>query len=198
MTEPLQELLARTRACRQCEQVLPHAPRPVVRASTMARLLIVGQAPGSRVHASGVPWDDASGRRLRDWLGISPEVFYDEGKVAIVPIGLCYPGKGKSGDLPPRRECAPVWHPPLLAHLRKVELVLLVGRYAQAYYLRETCKPTLSETVEAWRTYLTPQRPGYLPLPHPSPRNQAWWKHRPWFEAELLPELRRRVAALLD
>lgn len=194
MAESLQALLAQVRDCRQCAQQLPHEPRPVLRASSSARLLIVGQAPGSKVHASGIPWDDASGRRLRDWLGITPEVFYDEGKVAIVPMGLCYPGKGKSGDLPPRSECARSWHAPLLAHLNKIELILLIGRYAQSYYLRENCKPTLSATVEAWRSYL----PRHFPLPHPSPRNQAWWMHRPWFESELVPELRRRVTSLLD
>lgn len=194
MDESLEQLLARARACRQCEANLPLGPRPVLRAHPSAKLLIVGQAPGTRVHASGVPWDDGSGIRLRDWMGVTPDVFYDERRIAIIPMGFCYPGKGKSGDLPPRPECAPAWHAPLLAHLRNVELVLLVGRYAQMGYLGQNCKPTLSETVQAWREYL----PRYLPLPHPSPRNQAWWKHRPWFEAELVPELRRRVAELLN
>ncbi|HVL75929.1 MAG TPA: uracil-DNA glycosylase family protein, partial [Noviherbaspirillum sp.] len=146
MDEPLQDLLARARACRLCEVHLPHGPRPVLRASTSARLLIVGQAPGRRVHASGIPWDDASGARLRDWMGVSPEVFYDERRVAILPMGLCYPGTGRSGDLPPRPECAAAWHAPLLAQLQKTELILLVGRYAQAHYLGENGRPTLSET----------------------------------------------------
>lgn len=194
MSASLPDLLTQARACRLCEHALPHGPRPVLRAAASARLLIVGQAPGTKVHASGIPWDDASGKRLREWMGIPPEVFYDERKLAIVPMGLCYPGKGRSGDLPPRPECAPLWHPPLLAHLRKLELILLVGRYAQLYYLKENCKPTLSETVEAWREYL----PRVLPLPHPSPRNQSWWLRRPWFEAELVPELQRRVARLLQ
>lgn len=194
MSETLEQLLARARACRDCADVLPHGPRPVLQASTEARLLIVGQAPGSKVHASGIPWNDASGERLRDWMGISRDVFYDARRVAIVPMGLCYPGKGKSGDLPPQPRCAPAWHPLLRAHLEKTELILLVGRYAQVHYLGENGKPTLSETVEAWRDYL----PHMLPLPHPSPRNQSWWMRRPWFETELVPQLRQRVAALLN
>ncbi len=194
MAESLDRLLLRVRACRQCEAHLPLGPRPVLQASADARILIVGQAPGTRVHASGIPWDDASGKRLREWMGVTPDVFYDERRIAILPMGLCYPGKGKSGDLPPRSECAPAWHPSLLAHLGRIELVLLVGRYAQAWYLKDNCRPTLSATVEAWRDYL----PRYLPLPHPSPRNQSWWLRRPWFEAELVPELQRRVAQLLE
>jgi uracil-DNA glycosylase len=194
MAKRLDDLLTRARACRQCEGLLPHEPRPVLRASSTARILIVGQAPGTKVHASGIPWDDASGKRLRAWMGVEPEVFYDEKQIAIVPMGLCYPGKGKSGDLPPRPECAPAWHPPLLAQLRKIELILLVGRYAQNYYLGENARPTLSETVQAWRDFL----PRFLPLPHPSPRNQSWWVQRPWFEAELVPVLRERIAALIN
>jgi uracil-DNA glycosylase len=189
--EPLPDLLARVRACRQCERSLPHAPRPVVQVAASARLLLVGQAPGRRVHESGIPWDDASGERLRSWLGMTREPFYNARQVAIVPVGFCYPGKGKSGDLPPRPECAE-WHPQLLARLPKTELTILIGRYAQQLYLGENCRPTLTQTVEAWRDYL----PRVLPLPHPSPRNQAWWKARPWFEAELVPELQRRIATL--
>ncbi|HJV83843.1 MAG TPA: uracil-DNA glycosylase family protein [Noviherbaspirillum sp.] len=172
---------------------LPHGPRPVVQAGSGARLLIVGQAPGRRVHDTGIPWNDPSGDRLRDWLGLSREEFYDEQQVAIVPTAFCYPGKGKSGDLPPRRECAPAWHPSLLAAMPNVQLTLLIGRYAQEFYLGDNGKPTLTETVAAWKEYL----PQYFPLPHPSPRNQSWWKKNPWFERELLPELRRRVALLI-
>lgn len=186
-------LLAEVRACRLCEQHLPHGPRPVVQAGAGARLMIVGQAPGRRVHDTGIPWNDPSGDRLRDWLQLPRDVFYDEQLVAIVPTAFCYPGKGKSGDLPPRAECAPAWHPRLLAAMPKVELTLLIGRYAQEFYLRENGKATLTETVAAFREYL----PRYLPLPHPSPRNQAWWKAKPWFEREVLPELRRRVASIL-
>ncbi|TFW05341.1 uracil-DNA glycosylase family protein, partial [Oxalobacteraceae bacterium OM1] len=139
------------------------------------------------------PWNDPSGDRLRNWLGIDREVFYDERRIAIVPAGFCYPGKGKSGDLPPRPECAPLWHERVLAALPNVELTLLIGRYAQELYLRDNPKRSLTETVAAWRSYL----PRYLPLPHPSPRNQAWWKANPWFELELLPALRQRIAGLL-
>jgi uracil-DNA glycosylase len=187
-------LLREIRACSACAPNLPHGPRPVVQAGTQARLLIVGQAPGRKVHDTGIPWNDASGERLRDWLGIDREVFYDEQRIAIMPAGFCYPGKGKSGDLPPRPECAPLWHARLLAALPAVRLTLLVGRYAQELYLQENRKSTLTDTVAAWREYL----PAYLPLPHPSPRNQGWWKANPWFAQELLPELRRRVAVILE
>lgn len=189
----LPSLLTEIRACRVCELHLPHGPRPVVQAGADARLLIVGQAPGRRVHDTGIPWNDPSGDRLREWLGLSREVFYDAQQVAIVPTAFCYPGKGKSGDLPPRAECAPAWHPRLLKAMPKVQLTLLIGRYAQEFYLRENGKPTLTETVAAWEEYL----PRYFPLPHPSPRNQSWWKKNPWFERDLLPELRRRVALLI-
>jgi uracil-DNA glycosylase len=191
-TLPLVDLLREARACRQCEERLPLGPRPVLRASASARLLVVGQAPGTAVHASGIPWDDPSGRRLRDWLQLAPEQFYDESRVAIVPMGLCYPGRGRSGDLPPDPACAPTWHPPLLAAMPAIELVLLVGMYAQDYYLgREGLR--LTERVRRWRDY----GPRFLPLPHPSPRNTLWLRRNPWFEAEVVPDLRRRVRALL-
>ena len=190
----LTPLLAEVRACRLCEPHLPHGPRPVVQAGAEAKLLIVGQAPGRRVHETGIPWNDPSGDRLREWLGLSRDLFYDERLVAIVPTAFCYPGKGKSGDLPPRPECAPAWHARLLAAMPEVELTLLVGRYAQECYLRENAKSTLTDTVAAYAQYL----PRYLPLPHPSPRNQAWWKANPWFERDVLPELRRRVALLAE
>ncbi len=189
----LDTLLTEIRGCRACEAHLPLGPRPVVRASATARLLIVGQAPGTRVHASGIPWDDPSGTRLRAWLDLEPEVFYDESRVAIVPMGYCYPGRGRSGDLPPRRECADLWLDRILAGMPEVRLTLLIGQYSQRHFLADGWRGTLSATVEAWKDYL----PDYLPLPHPSPRNQSWWMRRPWFEAELLPELRAAVAVAM-
>jgi len=190
----LEKLLAEARACRLCAEHLPLGPRPVLRAAASARLLIVGQAPGTRVHETGIPWNDRSGDRLRDWLQIPAEVFYDESKVAIVPMGFCYPGvDAKGGDRPPRPECAPLWHPPLREALQQVELTLLVGMYAQAHYLGRRRQKTLTETVRHWRDYL----PEFLPLPHPSWRNTAWLKKNPWFEKDLLPELRRRVNKLV-
>jgi len=189
----LERLLLDIRACRLCESQLPLGPRPVLRASSSARLLIVGQAPGVRVHETGVPWNDASGIRLRHWLGIERERFYDEAQIAIVPMGFCYPGSGSSGDLPPRPECAATWHARLLPHLQQRRLTLLVGRYAQAWFLRERQRGTLTDTVRAWAEFL----PEFLPLPHPSPRNQLWLKANPWFEAELVPVLREQVRSAL-
>jgi len=187
-------LVAAARACRVCAAHLPLGPRPVLRAASSARLLIVGQAPGTRVHETGIPWNDPSGERLRAWLAVDSETFYDEARIAIVPMGLCYPGRDdRGGDKPPRPECAPLWHPPLRAALPKVELTLLVGQYAQAYYLGPRRRGSLTETVRAWRELL----PDFLPLPHPSWRNTAWLKRHPWFAAELLPELRARVRTLL-
>ena len=185
---PLHELLQEVRGCRHCEKTLPLGPNPVLRASASARLLIVGQAPGTRVHASGVPWDDPSGKRLRQWLALSPEQFYDESSVAIMPMGFCYPGRGKSGDLPPEKDCAPLWHAALLAHLSQLELVLLVGSYAQNYYLGAS-KETLTQRVQRWRDFA----PRFLPLPHPSPRNTLWLRRNPWFELEVVPQLQQRV-----
>ena len=186
----LAALLAEVRACRACEASLPHAPRPVLQAGATARLLVVGQAPGAKVHASGVPWDDRSGARLRDWLGLDAATFYDASLVALVPVGLCYPGRGAGGDRPPRPECAPLWHDRLLAQLPRVELTLLVGRHAQRRHLGAA---TLGAAMRRWRD----SPPRCLPLPHPSPRNIAWFQANPWFEGELLPVLRERVAALL-
>lgn len=193
MTAELDHLLRDIRACRICEGQLALGPRPVLRAGAEARLMIVGQAPGAKVHASGVPWDDASGRRLREWLGIDAGTFYDESQVAIVPMGFCYPGKAGSGDAPPRPECRATWHPRLLPLLPKVELTLLIGQYAQAYFLGARRKGSLTATMRAWREYL----PSQLPLPHPSPRNVAWFKANPWFEGEVLPTLREQVDELL-
>jgi uracil-DNA glycosylase len=186
-------LLREVRACTLCAAHLPLGPRPIVQAAAQARLLIAGQAPGARVHASGIPWDDASGRRLREWLQVDAATFYDAQQIALVPMGFCYPGKAGSGDAPPRPECRATWHPRLLPLLPRVGLTLLIGNYAQAHFLGAARKPTSGETVQAWREYL----PRYLPLPHPSPRNIAWFKRNPWFEDEVLPDLRMRVRALL-
>ena len=185
-------LLTEIRACRICERHLPLGPRPVLQASATSRVLIMSQAPGRRVHQSGIPFDDPSGARLRDWLGIDETTFHDATRVAIVPMGFCYPGKGTSGDLPPRPECAPTWHPRLLPLLRDVALTLLVGSYAQAHVLGRA--GSLTANCEAWREHLAR---GFFPLPHPSPRNQGWFKHHPWFFDQAIPELRRRVAQLL-
>jgi uracil-DNA glycosylase len=188
----LEALLTAVRNCRACEEHLPLGPRPVLRAEATARLLIVGQAPGTRVHATGIPWNDQSGERLRAWMGIDKDVFYDASRIAIIPMGYCYPGRGKSGDLPPRRECADLWLNRLLAELPQIELTLLVGQYAQRHFLGNRLKPSLTETVRNWQTYA----PQYLPLPHPSPRNTLWLKRNPWFEQQLLPVLRNRIKAL--
>jgi uracil-DNA glycosylase len=187
-------LLTEVRACRLCTPHLTLGSRPIVQAAETARLLIVGQAPSLSVHRSGVPWDDKSGKRLRDWLGIDPADFYDAAKVAIVPMGLCYPGTGRGGDLPPRPECAPLWFDKLLGQLKHVELTLLVGHYAQRHVLRGSGRASLTETVAAFADYA----PRYIPLPHPSPRNIAWLQRNPWFDGDVLPALRGRVRRLVN
>ncbi len=188
----LDGLLGEIRACTLCAASLPEGPRPVVQAHADARVLIAGQAPGRRVHASGVPFDDPSGERLREWLGVDRETFYDPARFAIAPMGFCYPGTGRSGDLPPRPECAPAWRERLLAALPSVQLTLVLGQYAQAYHLSAS-RASLTDTVRGWREHW----PDAIPLPHPSPRNNAWLGRNPWFEAELLPALRERVAEVL-
>jgi uracil-DNA glycosylase len=190
----LDELLSAVRACRVCESNLPHGARPILQVGASARILIVGQAPSARVHASGVPWDDLSGDHLRKWLDIDSTTFYDESKIAIIPMGYCYPGRGKGGDLPPRRECVDLWLDQLLDQLPKIELTLLIGLHAQRHFLDKRRKKSLTETVEAWHEYL----PEYLPLPHPSPRNTPWFQRHPWFKADVLPELQGRIKQLLD
>ncbi|AOJ06159.1 uracil-DNA glycosylase family protein [Burkholderia mayonis] len=189
----LDGLLREIRACTVCAPHLPCGPRPVVRAHPHARILIVGQAPGARVHASGIPWDDASGKRLREWLNVDDATFYDESLFAIVPMGFCYPGRGASGDNPPRPECAPLWLDKLLSELPDIRLTLLIGQYAQRRFLGARRKPSVTETVRAWAEYA----PEFIPLPHPSPRNQGWLKRHPWFDADVLPVLRGKVAELL-
>jgi uracil-DNA glycosylase len=192
---PLHDLLSDIRNCQLCAEKLPLPPRPVVRAHASAKLLIIGQAPGIRVHNSGIPWDDPSGKRLRQWLGVTDEQFYDETQVAIIPMGFCYPGKGKSGDLPPRPECATTWHERLLAELPKVQLTLLIGQYAQTHYLDDTHR-TLTERVRAGLdTYSNNST--LLALPHPSPRNRHWLSKNPWFEEKLIPKLQARIKQIL-
>jgi uracil-DNA glycosylase len=194
MRKTLPELLRNIRACTHCADALPCGPRPVLQAHRSARLRIVGQAPGRKVHETGIPWNDRSGERLRDWLRLDPDTFYDESRVAIMPMGFCYPGvDANGGDRPPRQECAPLWHSRVLALLPRIELTLLVGGYAQQHYLGDRCAPSMTETVQAWREHV----PRFIPLPHPSWRNTGWLKRNPWFETDLLPELRGRVHVLM-
>lgn len=189
-------LLKKIKNCTACAAFLPCGVNPVLRVgSAAARLLIIGQAPGLKVHQSSIPWDDASGTRLRDWLGLDTTQFYDESIVAIMPMGFCYPGKGTSGDLPPRPECAPLWHEKILQHLPNVKLTLLIGQYAQNRYLGDKRKENVTETVRAWQTY---QPSGFLPLVHPSPRNGIWLSKNPWFEKDLVPKLQKRVKRILE
>ncbi|QPC99669.1 uracil-DNA glycosylase family protein [Qipengyuania soli] len=178
-------------ACTLCAEHLPHGVRPVTSFSPTARLLVIGQAPGSKVHESGIPWDDASGDRLRDWTGLSKEQMYDPAKVALVPMGFCYPGKASGGDKPPRPECAPRWHDLILDILPQDRLTLLVGTYAQARYLPEARKLSMTDRIREFRQFL----PCFLPLPHPAWRSTIWMRRNPWFEAEVIPELRQAVAA---
>lgn len=189
----MQKLLAEIGACAACAGHFSHAPRPVVSAGRDCRLLLIGQAPGRRVQESGIPWNDPSGVELRRWLGVTEAEFYDPALFGLIPMGFCYPGKGKSGDLPPRPECAPMWHKRLLREMPRVELTLLIGRYSQEYYLGKAAAPGLTETVHRFREYL----PKYMPLVHPSPRNRIWQRKNPWFETEVLPELRIRVREIL-
>jgi len=185
-------LLADVRACTICEAHLPLGPRPVLQLHPDARVLIAGQAPGRKVHESGIPFDDASGNRLREWMNVTRETFYDPKQIAILPMGFCYPGTGTSGDLPPRPECAPAWRAQLLGQLKQLEMTLVLGQYAQLNHFGKD-RSTLTERVKAWRS----DWPRVIPLPHPSPRNNLWLRRNPWFEAELLPVLRKRMSKLL-
>ncbi|WP_305983286.1 uracil-DNA glycosylase family protein [Roseivirga thermotolerans] len=189
----MQDLLEQIRNCTLCAEHLPLGPRPVIRAHRSSRILVIGQAPGTRVHETGIPWNDPSGKNLRKWMGVTDEQFYDSGLFAIVPMGFCYPGKGKSGDLPPRPECAAEWHERLLAKMPNIELTLLIGQYAQSYYL-EGRKENLTETVRSFKEYL----PKYFPLVHPSPRNGIWMRKNLWFEEEVLPVLQHRVQQIME
>ncbi|EPQ9971562.1 uracil-DNA glycosylase family protein [Vibrio vulnificus] len=185
---PLEPLLTQIRACQVCASALPLGANPVTQAHSEAKILIIGQAPGTKVHHTSIPWNDASGNRLRAWLDIEKQTFYDPKQIAIMPMGFCYPGQGQSGDLPPRKECAPLWHEALLKHLPNIELTLLIGQYAQNRYLSNKPK-TVTETVQNWQAWL----PDYLPLPHPSPRNTLWLRKNPWFEEQTVPYLRQQV-----
>lgn len=189
----MDKLLAEIRLCTHCAPHLPLGPNPVLQAGSTARLLIAGQAPGAKVHVSGVSWQDASGDRLRDWLGIDADMFYDRTQVALLPMGFCYPGKGTSGDLPPPPQCAELWRSKLHAQLKDVRLTILVGAYAIQYYLGDRVKSTITETVRNGKSYL----PQYLPLVHPSPRNRPWLAQNPWFEKTIVPVLRKQVALAL-
>ena len=193
MSQELERLLKDIRACRLCTD-LPLGPRPVLHVQASARILIVGQAPGTRVHATGQSWNDPSGDRMRRWMGIDRATFYDESKIALASMAFCYPGKAKRGDLPPRPECAPHWREKLHAHLPNIQLTLLFGQYAQAWYLGKRRGKTLAETVAKWQDYM----PEFLPLPHPSPRNIRWFQRHPWVEADIVPALRERVHELLE
>lgn len=189
----MKSVLTAIQGCTICIDNLPLGPRPIVDAHSKSRIAIVGQAPGTKVHQTGMPWDDPSGDRLRTWLGIDKETFYNVKNFALVPMGFCYPGKGKSGDLPPRPECAPKWHDLLFQNMKKLQLVVLTGMYAQSYYLRERRHKTLTATVADWERYL----PEFFPLPHPSGRNNIWLKKNSWFESELVPELQDRIRTIL-
>ena len=185
-------LVEEVRSCTICAPHLPHGVRPVLQIDAKAKILIAGQAPGSKVHETGIPFDDASGDRLREWMGVSKDTFYDEGSIAILPMGFCYPGTGKTGDLPPRPECAIAWRDKLLKQFNQLQLTLVIGKYAQSYHLPDN-KLSLTETVKSWQDYW----PNVLPLPHPSPRNNIWLKRNPWFESEIIPILRKRINELL-
>ena len=187
-TSNLIQLIDEVKACRRCEAELPLGPNPVFRVSETARLLVIGQAPGTKVHKTSIPWNDPSGDRLRNWLDMDRDTFYDAHKIAIMPMGFCYPGKGKSGDLPPRPECAPTWHQALLKLMPEIRLTLLIGQYAQKYYLKDNYK-TLTERVKNWQDCL----PTMFPLPHPSPRNTLWLRKNPWFEEDVIPSLREQI-----
>ncbi len=189
----MKTLLQQISACTLCKAHLNHDPRPIVSAHQKSKIVIIGQAPGSIVHRTGIPWDDKSGENLRRWMDIDSNTFYDASQIAIIPMGFCYPGKGKSGDLPPRKECAPQWHGPLLNKLTNVQLTLLIGQYAQRYYLPQARKLTLTTTVKQFKDYL----PQFFVLPHPSPRNNIWMKKNEWFKQEVLPELKLVVKDIL-
>lgn len=189
----MEKLLEDIKSCMVCKKYLPNAPRPVLQAGIHSKIVIIGQAPGQKVQNSGIPWDDLSGNELRRWLGVSKEEFYDHSHFALVPMGFCYPGKGISGDLPPRPECAPLWHKPLLAEMKQIRLIILIGQYAQKYYLGERFNSSLTENVKRFRDFL----PLHLPLVHPSPRNKLWQKRNPWFEIEVIPPLQQIVRELI-
>lgn len=189
----MQQLLQEIKACTVCAASLQLGPNPVVKAHPNSKILIIGQAPGTKVHASSKPWDDPSGVQLRKWMNLDEEAFYNVENIAIVPMGFCYPGKGKTGDLPPRPECAPLWHQALLDKMPNLELTLLIGQYAQKYYLKKQRKKNLTETVRNFQDYL----PNFIPVPHPSPRNRFWMTKNPWFGQDVVPVLQQRIKEVL-
>lgn len=193
MDVEMNQLLSEIKNCSVCKEHLPLGPRPIVSAHPESKIAIIGQAPGSKVHQTGVPWDDPSGKQLRKWLGVTDEQFYDERLLALIPMGFCYPGRGKSGDLPPRPECAPLWHQSLLDQMPKLKLTILIGQYAQVRYLGDAMEKNLTETVKNYKSYL----PKYMVLPHPSPRNRFWLSKNPWFEEEVIPQLQKAVSTTL-
>jgi len=190
----MDKILSEIRNCTVCKGFLPHLPRPIIQASRVSKILIIGQAPGQKVQDSGIPWDDASGNNLREWLGVDKQAFYNENIFALIPMGFCFPGSGKSGDLRPRPECAPLWHQEVLKLMTEIKLTLLIGQYAQNYYLKNSAKITLTETVKNYKEYL----PNYIPLPHPSPRNNIWQKKNMWFKESLIQVLQEKVKTVLD
>ena len=190
----IEKLLTEVRACIICKEHLPNHPKPIIRASGKSKILIIGQAPGQKVQNSGIPWDDASGKALRDWLSVDIASFYNTELFAIMPMGFCYPGTSKSGDLPPRKECALTWHKKVRDNMPNIQLTLLIGKYAQDYYLQQNAKENLTETVKNYADYL----PAYIPLPHPSPRNNIWIKKNSWFKADVIPLLQEKVSIILN
>lgn len=189
----MDNILSEIRNCTVCKDFLPNAPRPIIQASKSSKVVVIGQAPGQKVQNSGIPWDDASGNNLRAWLGVNEQTFYDEKVFALIPMGFCFPGTGKSGDLPPRHECAPLWHQQVLKAMTEVKLTILIGQYAQSYYLGNDCKSTLTETVKNYKEYL----PRYLPLPHPSPRNNIWQTKNDWFQENVIPILQENILSYI-
>ena len=189
----MNKLIQQIRNCQECTKHLPLGANPIIAASPKSKIIIIGQAPGRIVHHSGIPWDDKSGDNLRNWLGIDKPTFYDAEKIALMPMGFCFPGTGKSGDMPPRPECAPLWHNKLLAMMSQVKLILLIGKYSQDYYLKDRIKSSLTETVQDFQLYL----PKYFPLPHPSPRNNIWQSKNKWFGDKVLQELKLRIGNIL-
>lgn len=190
----MDKLLSEIRNCRVCKDFLPNVPKPIIQGSSVSKIAIIGQAPGQKVQNSGIPWDDASGNNLREWLGVDKETFYNDKIFALIPMGFCFPGSGKSGDLPPRPECAPLWHQQVLESMTGIKLTLLIGQFAQKYYLKNNVKATLTETVKIYQEYL----PNYIPLPHPSPRNNIWQKKNTWFKENLVQVLQEKVGSIIE